>query len=148
MMSSLLSLVSDARSFLGLSLKELRGILGEGAEAVSGDAYGKMEDLTSIEGQPAFAGTIYLENDTVVLVRLGQDALSEYKTEELQTQHGTKTLRLRSPAGKRANLWVSAEQGIAYSAQNETLHFIEVFRPRTQHEYQAQIYRQPGPFIR
>ncbi|MCA1754521.1 MAG: hypothetical protein LC641_07490, partial [Spirochaeta sp.] len=90
----------------------------------------------------------------VVLVRIGQDALSEYKTEELQrhhdtkTLHGTKTLRLRSPAGKQAHLWVSAEQGIAYSAQNETLHFIEVFRPRTQHEYQAQIYRQPGPFIR
>lgn len=147
-MTSISSLLSDARSFVGLSLEELRRIIGEGAEAVSGDEYGKMEDLTSIEGQPAFPGTIYLENGTVALVRIGREALREYRTEELQAQHGTNMLRLRSRAGKLANLWVSAEQGIAYSAQGETIHFIEVFRPRTQQEYQAQIYWDPGPFIR
>ncbi len=61
-----------------------------------------MENLRSIEGHPVFPGSIYLENDTVVFLRIGRNALGEYSTETLQAQH----------------------------------------------EYQSQIYLQPGPFIR
>ncbi|MEX2443051.1 MAG: hypothetical protein WD492_05575 [Alkalispirochaeta sp.] len=43
---------------------------------------------------------------------------------------------------------VQLEQGIAFSAQGETLQHIEVFRPCSQREYETQIYKKPHDFIR
>ena len=92
----MVSLIHDARAFLGLSIEEVQRILGPAAKPEPGD----------------------------------------------------NAVRLRSRAGKRANLLVFAEQGIACSSLNEGLDFLEVFPPRTQREYEARIYLDPGPFIR
>jgi hypothetical protein len=142
------SLIADARAFLGCSLAEVQDKLGPAAEPIPGDEYGQMEVVTSIEDPDAFPGTIYLQDDVVELVRIGRRNLTSLTRTDLDGEFGGNAVRLRSRSGKRANLWVHAEQGVAYSAQDDALDFLEVFRPRPQQRYEDEIYRDPGPFIR
>lgn len=142
------SLIADARAFLGRNLEEVQRALGPDAEPVPGDEYGRMEDVTSIRDLQVFPGTIYLKDDEVELVRVGSRDLASSTRADLDALLGDDAVRLRSRAGKRANLWVHASQGVAYSAQGEELHFLEVFRPRTQQQYEDEIYREPPAFIR
>ena len=46
------------------------------------------------------------------------------------------------------NHHVHAEQGVAYSADGDEVAFVEVFRPRSLAEYERDIYRDPGLFIK
>ncbi len=142
------SLIQDAREFPGLGIEEVQRILGSAAKPEPGDEYQKMKDVTSIENGQVFPGTVYLKEDKVLLVRISSAALISFSEADLRTQFGNDAVRLRSRAGKHANLLVFAEQGIACSSRKEGLDFLEVFPPRSQREYEAQIYLDPGPFIR
>jgi hypothetical protein len=117
-------------------------------QPVPGDEYGHLQGVTSIDGSPTLPGTIYLLHDTVELVYLGRDGCSDVDPAELRRTLADEPARLRSRAGKLAHLWVHAEQGVAYSSRDATVHFLEVFRPRTLEEYTTRIYREPGAFIR
>lgn len=145
---SLSSLVDDARAFLGLGVDEVQGMLGPAARAAHGDEYQGLRDLTSFENKDAFPGTIYLQNHAVELIRLGRSSLASFDRAELRSHFGDDTNRLRSRAGKRANLLVFASQGIACSLSGEQLDYLEVFRPCTFKQYRAHIYLDPGRFIR
>jgi len=142
------SLIATARTFLGLSLEEAKRVLDNAAQPVPGDEYGRMRNVTSIENPAVFPGTLYLENETVQLVRVGCEVLADITSTDLREHFGDDAVRLRSRAGKRAHLWVYAEQGVACSAEGETVHFLEVFPPCSQGEYEARIYREPHDFIR
>ncbi len=142
------SIIDNARSFLGLSLAETQKALGETAQVVRGDEYGQMKDLTSVEAPGVSPGTLYLKDDTVELVRIGPQNLTTVAPETLRAYFDASVVRLASRAGKTASLWVCAERGIAYSSQREAVHFIEVFRPRSQREYEAEIYKKPDHFLR
>ncbi len=141
-------MISTARSYIGLSLNEMRSILGDGAHPVHGDEYGRLTDLTSIENGEVFPGTVYLQDGSVLLVRVKRAAMATVSPADLRSELGLGATRLRSPAGKRAHLWVWAELGIASSVEDETVHYLEVFRPCSQAEYEARIYREPPRFIR
>lgn len=138
------SALEEARALLGRSLDDVQRAVG-GAVPVPDDAYGAMEDVISIAGQQ---GLVYLKDGHAELVYLDGDALSDVSPSSLAVEFGDPAVRLRSRAGKRANLWVDAPHGIAYSEQGGALDFVEVFRPRSQAEYETEIYLDPGPFIR
>ena len=143
-----ISLLTRARAFLGLGLAEVQRVLGDGARPVPGDEYGRMENVTSIENPQVFPGTLYLGNETVELVRVGRAGLAEITEPMLRAHCGPDPVCLRSRAGKTANMWVYAPQGVAYSSQGETVHFLEVFHPCSHGEYEARIYREPPDFVR
>lgn len=140
--------IDDARAYLGRSLEDVLQALGPDAEPVEGDEYGQLERLTLVHDATVFPGVLYLLNGEVELVYLGRNALTGLSPSGLTAQLGDDAIRLRSRAGKTASHWVHAEQGIAYSEQGDTLQFVEVFRPRTQQAYEAEIYREPPAFIR
>src|SRR6056297_2647142 len=142
------SLIDDAQTYLGHDLDEVQRLLGPRAEAVPGDEYGQLDDVTSIEDPAVFPGTVYLVDGVSELVRIGPDDLTGVTRAELDARFGDGAVRLRSRAGKRANLWVHAQQGVAYSAQDDTLDYLEVFRPRSQQRYEAEFYREPPAFRR
>lgn len=142
------AVVDDARAFLGRTLTDVQRTLGPDAEPIPGDEYGRMEDVTSIRDAAVFPGTLFLLDGEVELVYVDGEALPEVTPADLTAQLGDGAVALRSRAGKRANLWVHAEQGVAFSAQDDTLDFLEVFRPRSQAAYEAEIYREPHAFIR
>lgn len=144
----MVAMITTARSYIGLSLDELQSLLGDAARAVHGDEYGQMQDLTSIENLTVFPGTLYLWKGAVRLVRLNHTAVVAVSPADLRLELGNEPVRLRSSAGKRAHLWLWAEQGVACSVEDETIHYLEVFEPCSQAEYEARIYREPPHFIR
>lgn len=140
--------IDNGRSLLGLSRADALRALGDTAHEVSGDEYGKMKDVISLEASAVFPGTLYLKNDTVAFIRVGPDALTTITAGMLRTRFGLPAARLASRAGKQAQLWVYAADGLAFSVQGETVHFLELFTPCSQQEYEAQIYKHRGHFIR
>ncbi len=142
------ALMERARAFLGLSLKHAQGALGTGARVVPGDEYGRLSDVTSLESEDVFPGTLYVEGDEVRIVRISRSGLQGVTSSALRAEMEGDPIRLRSRAAKRAQLLVYASQGIAFSSQGEELDFLEVFSPCTQAEYEAWYYRPPGAFIR
>lgn len=142
------SVLADARAYLGRTLEEVQRALGPHAEPIPGDEYGAMGEVTSIEYDVVFPGTLFLRDDTVELIYLGEDAVAGLSRADLAAELGGEAVRLRSRAGKQAGLFVHAEQGVAYSAQGDSLDFVEVFRPRSQSAYETEIYREPHAFIR
>ncbi|HKK48483.1 MAG TPA: hypothetical protein VJ932_05270 [Alkalispirochaeta sp.] len=147
-MTNEMIVIDTAGSFLGLSREDAVRALGETVQQISGDEYGNMKNVISMEACEVFPGTLYLRNDAVALIRLGTEALATVTMDMLRARFGTTAVRRASRAGKQANLWVYAEQGIAFSARGQTIHFLEVFSPCSQEEYEAQIYKNPGDFIR
>lgn len=147
-MTNEMIVIDTAQSFLGLSREDALRALGETAQQISGDEYGNMKNVISMEACEVFPGTLYLRQDAVALIRLGAEALTRVTAEMLRACFGTTAVRCASPAGKQANLWVYAEQGCAYSAHGETIHFLELFSPCSQQEYEAHIYKKPHNFIR
>jgi len=96
------SLLDNARSFLGLGGAEVLSALGETAQQVSGDEYGKMTDVTSMEAHEVFPGTLYIRNDSVELIRIGPEELTAVTPDTLRAHFGTTAVRLASRAGKTA----------------------------------------------
>lgn len=141
------ALIARARGFLGRTLKDAEDILGGDAQITPGDEYGGLRDLTSLESD-AFPGVLYVEADEVRLVRINRDALPGVTKTALCSRMAGDPVRLRSPAGKSAHLLVYASQGVAFSSKREDLHFLEVFSPCTQREYEVRYYRPPGIFLR
>lgn len=142
------ALLTDARALLGRSLDEVRQVLGADAEAIPGDEYGRLEEVTSIENDEVLPATVYLRDDRVELLYISGDALGDLRPADLAAQVGGEPIALRSRAGKQATLWVHAAEGVAYSEQGGSIDFLEVFLPRSQAAYEAEIYREPAAFIR
>jgi len=143
-----LLLINRARAFLGLTLEEAQRLLGSCAIPERGDEYGRMKDLTSLEDRQVFPGTLYLENQKVILVRVNRRGLAGLAWDGFSSLFSGAPLCLRSPAGKKANLFVYADEGLACSVQGGALDFLEVFIPCPQGEYETRIYKKPAPFIR
>lgn len=142
------AVVDDARALLGRSFEELRSHLGSDIEAVPGDEYARLQDVTSVAGGPGFPGTLYLLDGVVELIYVDGEAMTDLRAGDLAAELGDDGAALRSRAGKQATLWVHAEQGVAFSAQGDDIDFLEVFRPRTQAAYESEIYFDRGAFIR
>jgi hypothetical protein len=147
-MNTVSTMITNARSYLELSLDGVQRVLATTARPVPGDEYGQMTDLTSMEVSEPFPGTLYLKDGVVALVRVNGAGLTETSPAELTGLYGESTARLRSRAGKTANLWVWPDEGIACSVQGETIHFLEVYPPCSRDDYEARIYREPPRFIR
>lgn len=45
-------------------------------------------------------------------------------------------------------MYAYPERGIAFATDGERVELLEVFRPTTLERYEAEIYRDPGEFIR
>lgn len=140
--------LSDARAFILLSTDEVRRRLGLAAVEENSVKYEQLKNLTSLKNATVFPGTVYLKNDRVELIYFTRNTLKDLKPADLERELHGEPILLRSRAGKVANLYVHAEAGVAYSAEDDEIHFIEVFRPRPQNAYEAEIYIDPGPFIR
>ncbi|MFP4431870.1 MAG: hypothetical protein ACLFPV_11520 [Spirochaetaceae bacterium] len=141
-------LIDSARAFLGLALEDARNALGGGVEQVAGDHYGRMRDVVSLESTNAFPGTLYVKAGEVRLVRVDHNGLRDLGRSALCSKLGGDFVRLPSRAGKQAEVLLYANKGIAFSCRGESLHFLEVFGPCTQKEYEDRYYRPPGAFIR
>ena len=142
------NVIDRARAFLGLSLEDAQHALGPDAGVVRRDEYGRLHNVTSLESENVFPGTLYAEADEIRLVRVTRNGLRDITRTAMCSQMSTDPMQLRSRAGKRAQLLAYASEGIAFSTQGEDIHFLEVFTPCTHREYEIRFYRPPSRFIR
>lgn len=120
-----------------------------GGETHRGVSYEGLEGLSQYYNPAVFGGRVYVGSERVEIVYVPSGpALAGITRGELEKSAGTQPTILRSRAGKEYVHYVHPEQGIAYSSEGDRVRFVEVFRPRSLDAYQAEIYRDPGPFIR
>ena len=139
--------LAEVRALLALSEPELRERFGPGVDQDPESDYEGLEDVFELSGG-GLPGSVYLRNGRVVLVYVPRAALDGVDPADIEGQLETEPARLRSRAGKTANLWVRPEEGVAYSADATRVHFVEVFPPSTLKEYKKGIYIDHGPFKR
>lgn len=141
--------LAEARALLGLTQEEARKRLQISDGSRDGVRYEGLEHLTELYNPDVFPARAYIRDGKVALVYAPNGAaLSGLKAATLERELGGKGTRLRSRAGKQFGHFVHADKGVAYSADSEGVRFVEVFEPRSQPEYEADIYREPPKFKR
>jgi hypothetical protein len=139
--------LDEARDLLGLTQDELVARLGVGPGDIDpGYRYEGLDDVAMLYSPDAFPGRIYLRDDRPEIVYVSEPA--GWSEAKLEAELGGPGDELRSRAGKTFTHHVHADRGVAWSSDGDEVAFVEVFRPRSLAEYERDIYRDPGPFIR
>jgi hypothetical protein len=139
--------VRTAMELLELSEEELLARLGADEDDIEpGVRYEGLENLSVLYRPDLFPGRIYLRDGRPQIIYLSAPE-DTTETELRGVVHGL-GVDLPSRAGKMFNHRVYVEAGIAISADGDEIAFVEVFPPCSLAEYEHDIYREPGPFIR
>lgn len=95
-------------------------------------------------------GLFYFAEDRLILIHIhSKPLLAQLNGRLLLSELGTPAANLRSPAGKGYGHYVFSDQGLALSIDADSrVAFVEIFRPRSYEDYLAQIYVDPGPFVK
>jgi hypothetical protein len=142
-----------------ITLDQLLALPGSGLEVAAAAIGADPDKRTEVEGYEGLSdldvvestdgANLYLRGDDVVLVFVDETALPDGLDDDaLQEAVGSGGEELRSRQGKRANLHVVAERGIAWSEEDGAVGFVELFPPTTLKAYRREIYRKPPKFIR
>mgnify|MGYP000101638347 CR=1 FL=1 len=142
--------LAACQQILGLSVSALKTKLdiahGETHEDV---AYEGLEGVTQYYNPKSFPGRVYVRDGAVQMVYVPSGAaLAGVSVRDLTQKLTGKAKEMRSRAGKEFTHYIYAGQGVAFSADGDELCFVEVFRGRALKAYLAEIYQDPGPFIR
>lgn len=142
--------LEEARALLGLSEARLRERLDvENGQVQEDVRYERLEGVTQLYNPEAFAGRVYIRGGRVEMIYVPNGpALADASLNDLRRGLRSKPKELRSRAGKEFTHVVYPEDGLAFSVADDDLRFVEVFPPRSFQDYKAQIYRDPGAFVR
>jgi hypothetical protein len=130
-------------------IAERFGIGSEGT--AEGVRYQGLEGVTRLSNLDRFPGHFFFApgRETPAMVYIGdRDTLRSLDPAELMEALGGEGTRMRSRAGKRVVQHVYPEAGIAFAAEGDEVKLLEIFPPTTQVAYEAEIHKEPGPFIR
>jgi hypothetical protein len=132
-----------------LSRDDLRERFGIGDENVTpGVGYGRLIGLDRLDNQAAFPGYFFFRGPEQVLLYLGRGPLADADPGELERELGAPAATLRSRTGADSELRVHPERGVAYATDGSSVEILEVFPRTTLERYRAEIYEDPGEFIR
>jgi hypothetical protein len=132
-----------------LSRDDLRERFGIGEQQVTpGVGYGRLAGLDRLDNQDSFPGYFFFRGPEQVLLYVGRGALEDADPAALERELGPPAATLRSRTGPESELRVHPERGVAYATDGSSVEILEVFQPTTLERYQAEIYEDPGEFIR
>lgn len=131
-----------------LSQDELQKQLGVTAEHIATDrSYGQLTSVTQWRHPGAHPGYFIFQDGKLALIYIDDaKAVSKLEPGDLRQAFGEPEARLRSRAGKKVPFHVHAGQGLAYAADSDTVHYVEIFPPMSLADYQARIYKEPPPY--
>lgn len=118
------------------------------ATIARGVSYERIRGVDRIHAPGLQPGHFYFAGDELRMVYLPEDAVGSQTAVALAAELGPAERTLRSRAGKDSRIELHAAAGVAYSHKGDPLEFVEVFPPTTVDAYLAEIYEDPGPFIR
>ncbi|MES2642791.1 MAG: hypothetical protein V4850_25130 [Myxococcota bacterium] len=143
--------LADAQALIGLDRSAaLNRLAAVPADLHRGD-YGPSKGMEAIRPRPPIGGTVFLENGRVVLVSLYRGlkpppeptVFSSLNADELAaTYPSAKALTSRS--GNHFNHFVDPEAGVAWSAGEGSVTFMEVFAPTDLETYRRRFYQDPS----
>jgi hypothetical protein len=90
----------------------------------------------------------FFAGDRQVMLYVPEGSLEDAHPAALEAELGPPAAALRSRTGERSAVYAYPERGIAFATDGERVELLEVFRPTTLERYEAEIYRDPGEFIR
>jgi hypothetical protein len=141
--------LDQATSLVGLERAAMLARIGASTDAVGSGAYGLTENLQVVAAPPPVKGSVFLQEGRVVLVLLNPGdptpeptILGAMRPDALAAKHPTATA-LRSRSGKHFNHWVDASAGIAWSAGDGRVSYMELFEPTDLDTYKRRFYKEP-----
>ena len=142
--------LDTCRGLLDLPEADLLRRLGATEDDIQRNVrYEKLESVDAVFRPDAFPGRIYLQGGRPQLIYVsGDPGLEGWMEPDLERELGNPEAWLASRAGKAFSHKVYATKGVAYSTDGSELAFLEVFHPRSLEQYERDIYRDPGPFVR
>ncbi len=111
-------------------------------------AYERIDGVDRLQAPDFHPGLFFFDGDRLRLVYLGEEDLSSPSAEALAAELGEPDELLASRAGAGSRIELYAERGLAISRERDRVDFVEVFEPATAERYLAEIYEDPGEFIR
>ncbi len=151
MKSKTVGLLEDWFALRDLSFTEALARFDVSAEDAEIDlGYGDLENLTGLGDLPNHPGFFYFRDGSFVLFYVDKmdDVVDDLQRQELLDFLGEPEAVWRSNVGKRQMMYVYAEKGIAFSASDDEVTFVEVFNPLSLAEYKAKFYVSPSDFAR
>jgi hypothetical protein len=113
----------------------------------SASSYGSLTGVVELSNRE---GLFYFKEDRLILIHIhSKPFLARLNGKTLLADLGSPAADLPSRAGKGFSQYVFPERGIAFSSDSAgQVAFVEVFQPMPLDLYLAQIYIDPGPFVR
>lgn len=139
--------MSACQEMLKLSPDEVAERL-KGGEVRERVQYEGIKGVTQYYNADVFPGRVYVSDKRVEMVYVPRTALRDVTAKEIASHIKGRTKSLRSRAGKEYTHIVDANDGVAYSTDDDEVVILEVFPPRPFKEYEEEIYEDPGEFIR
>lgn len=141
--------LAEYRAWLSVSEPEIRRKLGPAMEESKDVGYQRLSNLTQLYNPSVLPGRIYLRKGSVAMIYAGQDMLEGCREPDVKAQLKGDGVMLPSRAGKSVTHHAYPGEGVAYSADHQgNVVILEIFSPRSLDAYKAEIYKEPGPFIR
>ncbi|WP_041233032.1 hypothetical protein [Cylindrospermum stagnale] len=142
--------LDDFLAFRNLSMEEIRTRLSISEENTEQNVgYEKLTQLTLFHNPNAHFGYFYFRDGKLVMLYVGDhEQVEQLDPKVLEEKLGGRGIRLRSRAGKRFNHYVYPDKGVAFSADSQSVSFIEIFPPTSIEAYKADIYEEVPPFIK
>jgi hypothetical protein len=111
-------------------------------------SYERLDGVDRLRAPDFAPGLFFFERDALRLVYLGDEELHDPSADALAAELGEPDQVLRSRAGAGSRMELHAGRGLAFSREGDHVDFVEVFEPTTVDRYLAEIYEDPGAFIR
>lgn len=114
--------------------------------------YGNLAHVVELHNASAHPARFYFrdakpDGKPVAIVIDADDLRAPVGPKELRTELGAPRDMLASRAGKDFTHYVYPERGIAYSANADSVAYLEIFPPTTLAQYEQELYLDPGPFV-
>jgi hypothetical protein len=144
--------LSEWAALAVLSLTAIRKRFGMSRKYLDRNtSYGKLAGLIEYHNPAAHPARFFFKGEnsgSAVMYISAPEALTGLGTDSLRRELGAPAAMLPSRAGKSYTHAVYPEHGVAFSADNTNVAFIELFPATTLERYQAEIYDRPEPFTK
>jgi hypothetical protein len=153
MSEAVADVLRDLMAYRDLTLPDMLARHGLGFDQVKHHSkYIRLAGLARVYDRDAHPGRFYFHeaDETFVLLYIEQPGRDypQLTSPALRKYLGEPAAELPSRAGPQHVQSVYPEQGMAFSADQQEVSFLEIFQPTTLETYQAQFYMNPGTFIR
>jgi hypothetical protein len=138
--------IVELRDLLKLARPQLLERIGRTDDDVEdGCAYQSLEGLSAVRRTERPAVDIYLDGDRVVMIAVSSPDITPAALRRLVAPGATE---LPSRQGKSAVITVDAKAGLAFSAEDDEVGFVEIFPSTTDDDYRSRVYWDPGAFTK